>query len=224
MQRIIQINLAGRVIAIEEDAYLVLRDYIHSLERLFAGEKGKDEILQDIESRMAELFFIRLEGGAPSIDRNDVRKVIDTLGHAEALGGSTGNNAGNPTWNPYLPVPYEKQQGRDGGSKRRLYRNPDDRILGGVCSGLGSYFDIDPVIIRIIWAVLLLIGVGFLAYIIAWIVIPPARTPQEVAEMTGGPAVNFHTFSRNLHEEMQDLKQRGEQMSRELQDFFRKKK
>lgn len=223
MQRIIQINLSGRVISIEEDAYLVLRDYINSLERQFSGETGKDEILQDIENRMAELFFIRLQNGAPSIDRDDVRKVIDTLGHAEALGGDTARPQGSNTWNPYLPVPYE-QQGKTE-PRRRLYRDTQDRHVGGVCSGLGHYFDVDPVIIRVIWVALLLIaGVGGLAYIIAWVVIPPARTPQEVAEMTGGEAPTFQTFSRNMHDELQDLKRKGEEMSRELQEFFRKKK
>lgn len=223
MQRIIQINLSGRLISIEEDAYLVLRDYINSLERLFSGETGKDEILQDIENRMAELFSIRLQNGAPSIDRDDVRKVIDTLGHAEALGGGETARPNSSTWNPYLPVPYE-QQGKSE-VRRRLYRDVQNRQVGGVCSGLGHYFDIDPVIIRVIWVALLLIaGVGGLAYLIAWIVIPAARTPQEIAEMTGGTAPTLQTFSSNMHDELQDLKRKGEEMSRELQEFFRKKK
>ncbi len=84
MQRIIQINIAGRVLPIEEDAYILLKEYITSLERQFAGDDGK-EIIEDIENRIAELFGIRLQGGSPAIDRADVQKVIDTLGAASDI-------------------------------------------------------------------------------------------------------------------------------------------
>ncbi len=217
MQRIIQINIAGRLIPIEEDAYLSLRDYLRSLERHFANELGKDEIIQDIEYRVGELFQIRLQAGTPCIDSADVRKVIETLGPAYTLGAESADPV-----NPYLPAPYEK---KTSGGQRRLYRNPNDKILGGVCSGIASYFDIDPVIVRLIMVVLFLgAGIGFLAYIIAWIVIPLARTPEELAHMTGGEPMNFNSIRRNMGDELQDLKHRGEEMSRELKDFFSKKK
>ncbi|PZF72230.1 PspC domain-containing protein [Taibaiella soli] len=221
MQRIIQINIAQRVIPIEEDAYMILRDYISSLERQFANEEGREEIIQDIEYRIAELFGIRLSGGAPAIDRADVKKVMETLGHASDLGGTPVQN---------LPVRYEskKQQYNNGqaqNQKRRLYRNPYEKILGGVCGGIASYFDIDPVIVRLIVAVCVLVGgVGLLAYIIAWIAIPLARTPQELSYMQGGEPLNFHDIARNMSNELQDLKKRGEDMSKELKDFFSKKK
>ena len=77
MQRIIQINIVGRVVPIEEDAYQVLKNYIASLERQFSREQGKDDIIQDIEARIAELFFIRLNAGAPAIDKADINKVIE---------------------------------------------------------------------------------------------------------------------------------------------------
>lgn len=217
MQRIIQINIAGRLIPIEEDAYLTLRDYIKSLERHFATEEGKDEIIQDIENRIAELFAARLQTGTPSIDGADVNKVIETLGPAYSLGASAGESV-----NPYLPAVYEHRSNTRG---KRLYRNPNDKMLGGVCSGLANYFDIDPVIVRLIMVVLFLgAGIGLLAYIIAWIVIPLARTPEEMAEMTGGAPMNFYTIRQNVGDELQDLKKRGEDMSRELRDFFSKKK
>jgi phage shock protein PspC (stress-responsive transcriptional regulator) len=217
MQRIIQINIAGRLIPIEEDAYLTLRDYIRSLERHFTNEPGKDEIIQDIENRVAELFDTRLQTGTPSIDGEDVRKVIETLGPAYSIGAAT-----NDPVNPYLPARYEP---KTASGQRRLYRNPNDKMLGGVCSGIANYFDIDPVIIRLIMVVLFLgAGIGLLAYIIAWIVIPLARTPEELAYMTGGEPMNIHTIKRNVGQEMQDLRQRGEDMSRELRDFFSKKK
>ncbi|MEI8279265.1 MAG: hypothetical protein WCG87_05835 [Bacteroidota bacterium] len=109
MQRILQINLAGRITPIEEDAYMILKDYITSLERQFAKEEGRDEILQDIENRIGELFALRLQNGAPAVDKEDVRKVMETLGHAYDIGSDT--NSGQPT-SPYLPVQYTPRQRR----------------------------------------------------------------------------------------------------------------
>ncbi len=219
MQRIIQITIAGRLIPIEEDGYLLLHEYITSLERHFISEPGKDEIIQDIESRIAELFTIRLQAGAPCIDREDVNKVVQTLGPAYTLGAE----AAEPV-NPYLPSPY-KEPIKTSSGQRRLYRNPNDKVLGGVCSGLANYFDIDPVIVRLIMVVLFLgAGIGLLAYIIAWMVIPLARTPQELAYMTGGDPLTFSTVRKNVGVELQDLRKRAEEMSRDLRGFFSNKK
>lgn len=222
MQRIIQINIAGRLIPIEEDAYMMLKDYLSSLERLFSNEYGKDEIIQDIEYRIAELFGIRLQSGAPAIDRNDVAKVIETLGTPADL---TDGTASSQPRGSNLPVPYVAPRQQYKHSQRRLFRNPNDKMLGGVCSGVANYFDIDPVIVRLVFAALVLgLGVGVLVYIIAWAVIPLPRTPEEMAQMSGGDPMNFYTMKENLGSELQDLKKRGEDMSRELRDFFSKKK
>ena len=220
MQRIIQINIAGRLIPIEEDAYLLLRDYNQSLDRHFADEDGKDEIIQDIEYRISELFSIRLQSGTPCIDKADVQKVIDTLGAAYTLGAENAKPQ-----NPYLPSVYQQSSYQYDKMNKRLYRNPNDKMLGGVCSGIAAYFDIDPVIIRLIMVVLFLgAGIGLLAYIIAWIVIPLARTPEEMANMTGGEPLTFNGLKKNVGEELRDLKSRSETLTTELKDFFSKKK
>lgn len=227
MQRIIQINIAGRILPIEEDAYLILKDYLSSLTRHFDGETGREEIIQDIEGRIAELFTMRLTNGAPAIDKTDVLKVIETLGPASAL-----NDGRDATGNPasHFPAPYIAQTKNQyehayNTSSRRLFRNGNDKILGGVCSGVANYFDIDPVIVRLIFAVLFFTaGVGLLAYILAWIIIPVAKTPEDMRYMSGGSPMNFHTMKKNMEYEMQDLKARGEEMSKELRDFFNKKK
>ncbi len=225
MQRILQINIAGRVLPIEEDAYTILKEYINTLERQFKGEDGR-EIIEDIENRIAELFSIRLQGGSPAIDKNDVQKVIDTLGTASDLhdGPASGSSQGSQQYSGNSG--YQKNQGRTNPYRSdRLLRDPYDKVIGGVCSGLAHYFDVDPVIIRLVMVVLFLsAGIGFLAYIIAWMVIPAARSRDELYNMNSGNPVTFHDISRNVEVEMQDLKRRGEQMSRELQDFFRKKK
>ena len=229
MQRIIQINIAGRILPIEEDAYTILKEYINTLGRQFTGDDGR-EIIEDIENRIAELFAIRLQGGSPAIDRTDVQKVIDTLGTASDLhdgptassntqGGSRSSSSGS--YNNFQrsnarPYPY---------SHDRLLRDPYDKVIGGVCSGVAHYFDIDPVMIRLLMAVLFMVfGIGFIAYIIAWMVIPAARSREELFNMNNGNPITFHDITRNVEGELQDLKRRGEQMSRELKDFFSKKK
>jgi phage shock protein PspC (stress-responsive transcriptional regulator) len=227
MQRIIQINIAGRVLPIEEDAYLILKDYLSSLIRHFDGEPGKEEIIQDIEGRIAELFSIRLHAGATGIDRADVLKVIETLGPASALNDGMDAN-GNPV--AHFPTPYVppvQQQGYSNyrRSDRRLFRNPKDKIIGGVCSGVANYFDMDPVIVRLVFAAMLFtFGVGLFAYILAWIIVPVARTPEDLSYMTGGDPMDFQTMKYNMETELRDLKMRGEKMSRDLQEFFAKKK
>jgi len=225
MQRIIQINIAGRVLPIEEDAYNLLKDYITSLETQFAGDDGK-EIIEDIENRIAELFAIRLQSGAPAIDRSDVQKVIDTLGAASDLHDGSGNNSSQQkSQSSSYTSDNQSRSQQYQYTHNRLLRNPYDKVLGGVCSGLAVYFDIDPIIVRLLMVVLLFtLGIGFLAYLIAWAVIPAARSREELYNMNNGSPITFHDITRNVGDELQDLKKRGEQMSRELKDFFSKKK
>ena len=226
MQRIIQINIAGRVLPIEEDAYTMLKDYINSLERQFRGDDSR-EIIEDIENRIAELFSIRLQGGSPAIDRFDVQKVIDTLGAASDLKDDTSSNSSNSQkqGGGYYSGGRNNYGQPNSYNRDRLLRDPYDKVIGGVCSGISHYFDIDPVIVRLVMVVLFLTaGIGFLAYLIAWAVIPAARSREELFNMNNGNPVTFHDISRNVNDELQDLKRRGEQMSRELKDFFGKKR
>ena len=173
MQRIIQINIAGRVLPIEEDAYTMLKDYINSLERQFRGDDSR-EIIEDIENRIAELFSIRLQGGSPAIDRFDVQKVIDTLGAASDLKDDTTGGSGSQKQGSSYYSGGRNNYGQPNSYNRdRLLRDPYDKVIGGVCSGISHYFDIDPVIVRLVMVVLFLTaGIGFLAYLIAWAVIP----------------------------------------------------
>ncbi|MEZ5017408.1 MAG: PspC domain-containing protein [Flavipsychrobacter sp.] len=218
MQKIIQINIGGRVIPIEEDAYKSLYDYLRALGRNFSSEEGKDEIIQDIENRIAELFATRLENGTAAIDREDVNKVIAILGRPSDLNNDDSTSYTNYTTSSSTFSNYDNQY-----TSRRLFRNTRDKMLGGVCSGVASYFGIDPVIVRLVFAMLFLAGIGFVAYILAWIIIPAAKTPADFAQMTGEP-MTFDTFKKNMTEELQDLKKKGEEMSNELKDFFNKKK
>jgi len=214
MQRIIQINLAGKVIPIEEDAYILLRDYIAALGRHFSGPDGH-RIIADIEDRISELFGYRLQSGAPAINNADVNKVIEQLGPTGDVKGVSIAAGSRGSYQNY-------GQQRGYYRRERLLRDPYDKILGGVCSGVAHYFDIDPLIVRIIMVVLFFsLGIGLLAYILAWILVPAARSKSELYY---NYPLTFGDVTNNVAMELEDLKQRAEQMSRELKDFFGRKR
>ncbi len=176
MKKVININFQGRVVPIEESAYEILKQYTDSLRRYFDKEEGRDEIINDIESRIAELFNDRLKKGATCITDEDVNKVIATLGRPEEFDAEgvyeTNATADNKSQANYSGPTQTENAGGYTASKR-LFRNENDKILGGVCSGLANYLNIDPVISRILFAVSFFVGgLGFLIYIILWIVVP----------------------------------------------------
>lgn len=177
MKKVININFQGRVIPIEETAYELLKQYIESLRRYFANEEGRDEIINDIEGRIAELFSERIKKGATCITDDDVNAVIASMGRPEDFEAET---AGTETNNTQQQQQQSYQSHTSSSSQSygtynrpgrgRLYRNADDKILGGVASGLANYFGIDPVIMRIIFVVLF--APLFWVYILLWVIIP----------------------------------------------------
>src|SRR6476646_6148042 len=137
MKKIININFHSRVIPIEETAYDILRKYVESLKKHFAGEEGGDEIVNDIENRFAELFSDRLKKGATCITDADVEEIITSMGRPEDFDQdedpkSTGYKASAAT-----------VEDTAGDEPRRLYRSENDKMLGGVCGGLAAYLKID---------------------------------------------------------------------------------
>jgi phage shock protein PspC (stress-responsive transcriptional regulator) len=170
MKKIININFQGRVIPIEETAYDILKQYIESLRRYFANEEGRDEIINDIESRIAELFSDRLKNTSCITD-DDVNAVIAGMGRPQDFEEAEGQtSSGGTTAETTAQEEYQQQGAAPQG--RRLYRAENDKVLGGVCAGLANYFGIDPAIMRLIFVLFLFMGFGFLLYIILWIVVP----------------------------------------------------
>ncbi|HTL07720.1 MAG TPA: PspC domain-containing protein [Chitinophagaceae bacterium] len=169
MKKIININFQGRVIPIEESAYDTLKQYVDSLRRYFATEDGRDEIINDIESRIAELFSERLKRGSACITDDDINAVITSMGRPqdfeEQAGAAEAASAYQAGSQQQAPPPNYANVGRG-----RLYRNADDKIIGGVCSGLANYMGIDPVILRVIFVILF--GALFWIYILLWIIVP----------------------------------------------------
>ena len=170
MKKVININFQGRVIPIEETAYEILKQYVESLRRYFAKEEGRDEIINDIEGRIAELFSERLKKGSTCITDDDVNAVIASMGRpedfeAQDAGEGIGSTSSQQRTSGQPNYTFDIK-----GSGGRLYRNADDKILGGVCSGLANYFRIDPVFMRILFVVF--IAALFWVYIILWIIVP----------------------------------------------------
>jgi phage shock protein PspC (stress-responsive transcriptional regulator) len=190
MKKTISITLNGLVFNIEEDAYERLNSYLDSLKRHFGATDYGKEVVADIESRIAEQFAAKLhDRKSEAVNLAEIEEVIRTMGTIEDLAGDSKRP--------------ESEAQRIAG-RRRLYRNPDDQIIAGVASGIASYFNIDPLIPRILLAVSMFVGgYGILLYIIMWIIIPEAQTGAEKLEMRG----NAVTVA-NLEESHKERKNR----------------
>ena len=143
MKITVSINLGGYSFNIDEDAYAELKRYLKNLELHFAGEESSSEILSDIETRMAELFRTKITSYKQVITIEDVRQAISILGTPEDISDNDGSSAHEKFSSP---------------GYHRMYRDTDHRLIGGVCSGMGAYWNIDPVIIRIIFVALAFAG------------------------------------------------------------------
>jgi len=191
MKITVSINLGGYSFNIDEDAYSELKRYLKNLELHFAGEESSSEILSDIETRMAELFRTKLTTYKQVITIADVNQVISVLGTPEDISDNEGTSARDKFSSP---------------GYHRMYRDPDHRLIGGVCSGIGAYWNIDPLIVRIIFVALTLAGgIGAMVYLILYIVLPVARTTAQKIEMKGEP-VNIHNITESVKKEFNEVR------------------
>ena len=183
MKKVININFQGQVIAIEETAYEILNKYIVSLKKYFSREEGGDEIVNDIENRIAELFGNRLKLGINCITDEDVESIINNIGRPEDFdteydeSAKKESEAFENTANEYS---FEDNSYESDNETKSLYRNSKDKILGGVCSGLAHYFKTDPVWLRLIF--LVFFGFLFWVYIILWIVLKEKQLETNLAK------------------------------------------
>ena len=176
MKKVININFQGRILPIEEMAYENLKHYIESLRTYFDQEEGKDEIINDIECRVAELCEDRLKKGAVCISEEDIDLIITSIGRPadfEAQDGFEANTSANAGSNQA----QDHTQTAGGQTyQKRLYRDEQNKVLGGVCAGIANYLNLDPIIIRILW--ILLFGISFFAYLLLWIAVPSTSVKE----------------------------------------------
>ena len=181
MKKVININFQGQVIAIEETAYEILKQYIGSLKAYFSREEGGDEIVNDIECRIAELFGNRLKHGINCITDEDVKAIIDSIGRPQEFDSDYEEEVGSGQESQSGTSGAPKSESWSAGSERQsLHRNAGDRIIGGVCSGLAHYFKTDPVWIRLLFV--LFFGFLFWVYIVLWIVLKPKVLESNVSK------------------------------------------
>lgn len=196
MKKTISVNISGFIFNIEEDAYEVMVDYLNTLKDHLKKTEGGDEIYADIEARIAELFQERLNDNKQVITDTDTNEVIEIIGKPEEYLFDEDLETDANTSNESI----DEEEVFEG--ERRVFRDTDNSIIGGVCAGIARYFDIDPILIRLAFAVLFFgFGTGVLLYIILWIIIPEPKSNADRLRMHGKP-VNME----NLKSQFQKVK------------------
>ena len=193
MNKTVNINLGGMFFHIDEDAYQKLTRYFDAIKRSLSNSSGQDEIIKDIEMRVSELLTEKQKSEKHVVGLKDVDEVIAVMGQPEDY-RIDDEGTENTTKN------YATSS-----NTKKLYRDKDNGMIGGVLSGLGHYFGIDKVWLRIFFLIMFFAwGTGVLAYIILWIVMPEARTTAEKLEMTGEP-VTISNIEKKVREEFENV-------------------
>ncbi len=178
MKKTISINLAGSNFYIDEDAFAKLDAYLTSVKAHFAKYPDSDEIVSDMEGRLAEHFAATENEAQRVISAADVDHMIRVMGTVADFAAEEGETKSEPN------IDVEASET----AQKRLYRNPDDAVIGGVCSGIAAYFGIDPTIVRLLFGLSVFVGgFGAVLYLILLIITPEAKTPAEKLRMRGEP-------------------------------------
>lgn len=185
MKKTIPTSIGNTLFYIEEDTFKELEQYLSSIREHFSTSKDAIEIVHDIEDRIRERF-VEFTGADSKTERiitkNHVDELIKQMGRPEDFGDDISDN-----------------------TNRKLYRDSENRIIGGVASGIATYFDIDPTIVRVLFLISFFLGgAGVIAYIIIWIVVPEAKTTSQKLEMHGNP-VNLHSMSEKVKEKIETV-------------------
>ncbi|MBI2279539.1 MAG: PspC domain-containing protein [Bacteroidetes bacterium] len=188
MNQTLTVNISGMVFHIEVDAYDTLKNYLNKIKSYFNNSEEREEIMLDIESRIAELFSGMMSEKNQVITAADVENVIGVMGKPEQY--ITEDEEQTQTFSNETYVKGDK----------KLFRNPEDRILGGVCSGLGAYIGVDTVWVRLFFVAAFFLGFGLFTYIILWIVMPEAKTASDKLKMKGEP-INIQNIGKKFEEE-----------------------
>lgn len=193
MNKILNINLGGYALTIDDDAYEYLKSYLEKIRLRFSEREGRDEILSDIEARLGEIISGSM-GTRTIVMLPDVEAAASMMGKPEDFGPGESEPENNERVNN-----TGKASVRTG---KRLFRDEQDAIVGGVCSGLTSYFGMtDPVWMRLIFVLLAFISFGFWvpAYVLIWVLVPPARSSSDRLAMKG-EAINMDNIAKEVEE------------------------
>ena len=194
MKKTLTVNLGGTVFHIDEDAYRLLDNYLSNLKLYFNKQEGAQEIVEDIETRISELFHEKICDGQQVITIADVEEVIARMGQPQDFDATDEAEESKQT--------HQKEESKQSTEYvnfgKRLYRNPDDKILGGVIGGFAAYTGWDPTLLRLIALVLIFCyGVMIPIYFICWMIIPEAQTAAEKLAMRG-EAINVENIGKTV--------------------------
>ena len=200
MKKTVNINLAGTFFHIDEDAFAKLSRYLEAVKKSISDPVGGDEIIQDIEARIAELFSERLEINTQVISTRELDAIIKIMGQPEDYimdedATQTNSATGNQTKGETT-------------SNKQLFRDSDNKFIAGVCSGLGHYLGLEVIWVRLFWIFLSFVTTGFgvIAYLLFWILVPGAQTTSEKLKMTGEP-INISNIEKKFNEGYQKVSQ-----------------
>ncbi len=208
MNRTITMNLSGIIFHIEEDAYEKLNKYLATIKGYFNATEGRDEIMGDIESRIAEMLQEKVNQTKQAVLLSDVESIIAVMGKPEDFAGENEHTESN--------APKQDTSAQERRYNKRLFRDPDDKVLAGVCSGIANYFDLDPIWIRGAFAITFFaFGSGVLLYFVLWAIMPLARTTAEKLQMRG-EKVDINNIGKTVNEELNDLKKRVNRFGEEI--------
>lgn len=192
MKKTLTINISGIIFHIDEDAYDKLNSYLAKLKRHFNNTQGKDEIITDIEGRIAELLQEKTNDAKQVISIEDINEVIGLMGEPGEF-----ETEGEVEEERVLNEEYRRP--------KRLFRDPDNKMVGGVASGLAAYFNLDPVWFRLAFVLITLVGgSGVLIYFVMWVILPEANTTAEKLEMRG-ETVNISNIEKSIREEVSHI-------------------
>ncbi len=209
MNKTVTINISGIIFNIDEGAYEKLKTYLESIKKKFGKTQGGEEILSDIEARIAEMFTENMGDRKQVIAQYDVDEVIAIMGQPEQF---EDNDQSSETEFHTAEEPIKK-------GPKRFFRDPDSKILGGVSSGIAHYFGIDPVIIRILFiAIVFFGGSGVLLYIILWVITPEAKTTSEKLQMKG-QKVDIDSIRNSVGQEAEHLKKKFSHLGEKANNF-----
>jgi phage shock protein PspC (stress-responsive transcriptional regulator) len=214
MNEILNVNLGGYPFTIDNDAYHHINKYLNAIQRHFSDSDGCDEILDDIEARMAELFTEFLQGKA-IISMKELEAVIKVMGKPEDFGTET-------SYDEEYDAAYSKKSTfsnkyRHIKTGKRLFRDPEEKVIGGVCGGIAAYFGIaDPMWVRLgFLAMIFIAGIPIILYPILWAIVPEAKTAGDKLKMRGEPAT-VSNIARTVEHELNELSDKISEMSKDL--------
>lgn len=203
MKKVININLGGLPYIIDEDAYIYLNNYLESIRTHFSYSEGCDEIMYDIELRLSELFQEQMKA-KQIITMTELESAIEVMGTPEEFGAESNSIFDETSHQNHNHHKTDYKYIKTG---KRFFRNPDEKVVGGVCSGLAAYLGIsDPLWIRILFVMFMFTGFGVFGYFLLMFIVPEAKTSADKLAMKGEP-INIENIAKTVENEINEISQ-----------------